>query len=109
MGFQYRGEKLAIIETFKAKYKPVGINNETGLVRIRFIVNCKGETGRYRTIGMNTLYQKKEFDSRIIDQLLNITKNLSGWKVFSDNSKSYDYYQYLIFKIEDGNIKEILP
>jgi len=108
-GVQYKGEKLAIIEAFEANYKPVQGEKETGLIRIRFIVNCKGQTGRFRIIGMDTNYQKKDFDSRITNQLLSITKNLSGWKTMPDDLVPYDYYQYLIFKMENGQIKEILP
>lgn len=108
-GVQYDGEKLAIIESFKENYKPIKLKSETGLIRIRFIVNCKGETGRFRILSMDSLYKKKEFDKKIIDQLLNITKKLAGWKILSERSKPHDYYQYLIFKIENGDIKEILP
>ena len=108
-GLQYEGEKLAIIETFKSEYKPIQSEKETGLIRIRFIVNCKGQSGRFRTICMNNDYQKKDFDNRIINQLLTITKKLSGWRIMPDNSKPHDYYQYLIFKMESGQIKEILP
>lgn len=108
-GVQYDGEKLAIIESFKENYKPIKLMGETGLIRIRFIVNCKRETGRFRILSMDSSYQKKEFDKKITDQLLSITKKLAGWKILSDRSKPHDYYQYLIFKIENGDIKEILP
>ena len=108
-GLKYEGEKLAIIEKIEANYKPIQNEKETGLIRIRFIVNCRGQTGRFRVIGMNKDYQEKEFDSAIVNQLLSITKQMSGWKILPDTSKPHDYYQYLIFKMESGHIKEILP
>ena len=63
---------------------------------------------------MDENYQEKVFDQSITNQLLEITKNLKGWipKNFTSKTNevfSYDYYQYLIFKMKDGQISEILP
>ena len=110
----YEGDKSVIEKEFKEKYKPENVKKESGLIRIRFIVNCKGETDRFRILGMDENYQEKVFDKSIIDQLLQISKNLKGWipkKITSKTNEvfSYDYYQYLIFKIKDGQITETLP
>ena len=107
-GLQYEGEKKAIVEEFSNKYKPVA-SDDSGLVRIRFIVNCKGETDRFRMIAMNNEFEEKKFDARITHQLLSITKELSGWKILPGEEDAKDYYQYLIFKIESGKITEIMP
>ncbi|SFT52983.1 hypothetical protein SAMN04489724_1171 [Algoriphagus locisalis] len=107
-GFQYEGEKLAMVQEFKNSYKPVGVD-DSGLIRIRFLVNCKGESGRFRVIAMDNNYNEMVFDKRITNQLLQITKQLDGWKILPTIEEPLDYYQYLIFKIEEGNILEILP
>lgn len=108
-GLEYEGEKLEIEKVFKEKYKSEKINNETGLIRINFIVNCKGKTDRFRLISMDEKYTEKVFLKSITDQLLNITKTLNGWKSKKIREKEIDYYQYLIFKIENGQLKEIVP
>jgi hypothetical protein len=108
-GVEYTGEKLAIENEFKTKYKPISIQGETGLVRIRFVVNCKGETDRFRLISMDTEYNPKAFDKSITDQLTEITKSLKGWKPKFYEEMPIDYYQYLIFKLRDGHITHILP
>ena len=107
-GLQYDGEKKSINDDFKLKYKPVE-SEDSGLVRVRFIVNCKGKTDRFRIIGMDNNFIEKEFDALIIDQLIGITKELKGWKILPNSEQAQDYYQYLIFKIDKGNIIEILP
>lgn len=104
-GFQYKGEKIELENTFFNIYKNQNLMNETGLIRIQFIVNCDGETDRFRIISMDSDYNKKIFNEKIISQLLFITKNLKGW-IPKENK---DYYQYLIFKIKEGNLIEILP
>lgn len=108
-GMEYEGEKSAIEMVFMKNYKSEKIDNESGLIRINFVVNCKGKTDRFRLISMDENYNEKMFLKSITDQLLIITKSLNGWKAKKYQEKDIDYYQYLIFKIENGQLKEILP
>lgn len=108
-GLLYQGEKLAIEKEFAEKYKSEIIKNETGLIRINFVVNCKGKIDRFRLLSMGENYKEKAFVNSITEQLMSITKNLKGWKGKKYNENEIDYYQYLIFKIENGQLKEILP
>ncbi len=108
-GLEFEGEKIAIDHFFFKNYNPENTPKETGLIRIRFIVNCKGESGRFRILGMDPDYHEKTFDASITNQLLDICKNLKGWKTKTMHGHIVDYYQYLIFKIENGQLKEILP
>lgn len=105
----YDGDKLAIEKVFQELYNPKNVKHESGLVRIRFIVNCLGETERFRLMASDENYQEKSFDESITSQLLEITKNLKGWKPMTYNNAKMNYYQYLVFKIKDGQIQEILP
>lgn len=108
-GLEYQGDKPAIVEEFRKAYVPPINSEEDGLIRIRFIVNCKGEVGRLRLISMDKHYNEKEFPKNITSQLLQITNGLKGWKPKELKGELRDYYQYLIFKIKKGNIIKILP
>lgn len=108
-GYLYDGEKLAIEEEFQKKYNQTIVKKENAWVRIRFIVNCLGRTDRFRLLTANYNYEPIEIDKNITSQLLEITKNLSGWIPKKIKEQKIDYYQYLIFKIKDGKIDEILP
>lgn len=105
----YLNEKYDVQKVFETNYNPKIAKKETGLLRIRFIVNCQGKSGRYRMLGMNENYKEIKFDESITNQILSITKNLINWKPFITDSSRRDYYMYLIFKIEKGKIIEILP
>ena len=72
-------------------------------------MNCKGETDRFRILEMDENYKEKKFNEKITNQLLQISKNLSGWNPKIIQNRNVDYYQYLIFKIKDGNLIEIMP
>jgi hypothetical protein len=108
-GPAYSGEKSKVLSTFKSKFQPIPGKNQSGQIRIRFVVNCKGDAGRFRVLQSGYDYQEKEFDKAIISQLLNITKGVENWEVFKINEVPVDYYMYLIFKITDGQLTEILP
>lgn len=107
-GLQYEGHKPALVDIIKKKYRAVEVN-ESGWVRIRFVVNCNSRTGRFRITEADENYIERSFDQRITNQLINITKSLDGWKPLPSFDDPRDYYQYLLFKIENGDIIEIMP
>jgi hypothetical protein len=105
----YKGEKRGLENAIKNKYQMENSEGEDGYLTIRFIVNCKGKTGRYRIEEMDFAYKPKKFDRKISSQLLGIVKNLNEWTPRKDKNTVYDFYQYLTFKINDGQIVKILP
>ncbi|RSK39662.1 hypothetical protein [Mangrovimonas spongiae] len=105
----YKGEKSSILDLFKSQYKPFIDNKQNGYIRLRFIINCKGEAGRFRVLQSDYNYQEKTFDNRIVNQLLTITKNIEKWEILHRDDISVDYYMYLIFKIKEGQLIDILP
>lgn len=107
-GIQYIGEKAKIITEFQDKFKAVN-QEENGYITIRFIVNCKGNTGRFRVTGMDKNYTEKNFSKELTNQLLAITRELDGWKPGDYDGRKFDYYQYLTFKINQGKIERIMP
>lgn len=105
----YIEEKPKLINTFKTKYKPVSGKNQNGLIRIRFIVNCEGQAGRFRILQADTNFKETQFNRKIITQLTTITKEIENWVILYEDQQAVDYYYYLIFRITDGQITEILP
>jgi len=107
--FEYLGGKPKLVKEILSNYNSVNIAQESGLIRIRFLVNCEGKANRFRLLGMDTNYQEKIFDKSITNQLLDIVKRLDGWVIQYYKETPRDYYQYLLFKIENGKIIKILP
>jgi hypothetical protein len=101
--------KLHFERYIRASYEVPKSSEESGLLRIRFTVNCHGESGRFRLLGMNENYEEVSFSSNIVDQLLNLTKSYKEWRVLSYNGMESDYYFYITFKIKNGQLKEVLP
>lgn len=105
----YSGEKSSILNTFESKYKALSNNDQNGFIRIRFIVNCEGKTGRFRVLQSDDNFREIKFDESIVTQLVDITKGIENWQIFYRRDTPVDYYMYLIFKIKDGQLTEILP
>ncbi|WP_378179378.1 hypothetical protein [Chryseobacterium zhengzhouense] len=107
-GFQYKGEKLAIIEKLN-KSNILSDKNSNGYITVKFLVNCQGKTGLFRVQQINNDYQEVDLDNQLKDKLLTFTKSLDGWMSKEIDGKKIDYYQYVTYKIVDGKISEILP
>ena len=105
----YKGKKRALEEAITEQYVFPVSESESGYVTIRFVVNCRGQSGRFRVEKMDFNYQPKNFNPELVQQLLDITRNLNGWIPVSREGKTYDFYQYLTFKIRNGQIEKILP
>ena len=108
-------DKRIIRQHFVDKFK--GIENgddQNGAIIIRFIVNCEGETDRFRIFQIDTEMKETQFNEALTDQLLTLTRELKGWKPgefqkIRDREGKFAFYQYLTFKIRSGEIVDILP
>lgn len=105
----YKGEKRGLEAEILNAYSYNQNPNENGFITIRFLINCKGESGRFRMEQMDSNYQPKEFDTEITQQLMAIVIALNSWIPRSNGEQTFDFYQYLTFKIQNGQITKILP
>lgn len=77
---------------------------EDGHIVIRFLVNCKGETGRFRTEQLNLNYKVKAFSPHIAQQLLGHLEGISEWWL----PEKMDGYGFVTFKIKDGQLVDVI-
>lgn len=101
--------KLHFENHIRTSYNTPENSKESGLLRIRFTVNCHGKSGRFRLLAMNDTYEEIRFSDTISDQLLQLTKDYEDWRALEYKGMHSDYYFYVTFKIKEGRIIEILP
>lgn len=83
--------------------------SDSGYLNFRFIVNCKGEAGAY-VIHENDLdLNPKQFDPDLVQQLFEITTSFKQWHPNYMRGANRDSYMYISYRIENGEITEILP
>lgn len=81
---------------------------ESGLLTYRFVVNCKGEIGRFRLKATNEDLQKIEVNSKNIQEIEKELRDLKNWNPARNKSGyTYDSYYILNFKIENDKIVDI--
>jgi hypothetical protein len=107
----FKDHKREIVNYFVNNYR-AGLDttaNQTGYLTIRFIINCAGETGRFRLYQLDSAYQTFRFNGAVPDQLLKLTRQWKGWQPAKYKNKVYDSYQYITFTLKRGRIVCITP
>lgn len=98
----------SIRKTFEQLYKPVVVNGQSGLIQVRFAVNCNGEAGMFNVKGFDENYQSRTFDQQITEQLVAICRHnlLPDWR--RDGVPNHvDTAVLLNFQLRDGVITNI--
>lgn len=95
------------------QYQSVQQAGQSGLIWVRFVVNCEGEPGPFELTGFDDDYCPKLFDSRITNQLRDICQNRVGTDPALRQSQpadpSHDVSVAITFRLKDGRIIDILP
>lgn len=83
--------------------------SDSGYLNIRFVINCKGKAGRY-VIHENDLdLNPRKFSEDLKTQLFKLTTQLKSWNPNIINGEKRDSYMYISYRIENGEITEIIP
>lgn len=88
------------------------VNNgysDSGYLNIRFIVNCKGEVGRFVIHENNLDLEPQTFNKDLKNQLFKLTSEAKGWKPIFLHDENRDQFMYVSYRIEHGEITEIIP
>lgn len=104
----FKGGKYQFRKTISAKYANNGYT-DSGFLNLRFLLNCKGEVGNVEINELNTEYEKTDLNDELVNQLVNLSIAKENWIPKEIEGKAYDSYMYLIFKIKNGEVLEILP
>ena len=81
----------------------------TGLLTIRFVINCRGEIGRIRSFAIDSKYKTIVLNQTQVNLISDHIKQMPNWKQEEHDGKKYDSYKMISFKIKNGIIIEILP
>lgn len=103
------GGKRALWATINSKVDKSKLGKENGFLTFRFVVNCQGEIGWFVTEEADFNYQKKQFAEETVQHLYEIVSQLDQWNPCVVRGENRDAYTYLTFKIDRGDIIELLP
>lgn len=80
---------------------------DNGYLSLRFIINPKGEIILNETIEINLDLERHDLDNVLVDKIKNLSFEPDNWHPFLDTD--HNYYMHLTYRIENGNITEIIP
>lgn len=107
-------EQYTLNQLVRTYYRPISRPGQSGLVRVQFVINCKGERGLFEIAGFGDDYCPRTFDTQITDQLVRICREhvpaeLSGYATDLPYSQPLDSAISLTFRLKDGQLTDILP
>jgi hypothetical protein len=109
----YYGNFRAIKKYYAQSYeteKFLKLDNNSGIVRIQFVVNCKGQSGNFVIESCDYNYKICTINPLIVNSLLELTKSLNGWiPAINEEGESQNSHKFFAFKIVKGVIEDILP
>ena len=104
----YAGNKKQFRDFILKNYKNENYTDSRYL-NFRFLVTCEGNSGWFETIQVDTAYAETQFSKELTSQLLELTAMPQNWNIISFDDGPVDYYMYVSYKLENGEIAEILP
>ena len=111
----YTGGTQALRQHFLRAALPRSTEAQAGYITIRFLVNCHGETDRFRVNQIDAAYRPTRFSPALVAALLGRAKGLHSWLPgkFSGpgahHGEAMDSYYYLLLKISHGRVVDVLP
>jgi hypothetical protein len=99
---------ITVAREIRSKFisKP-GWEGESGIIRIRFIVNCNGVADRFRALTLDLALKEKPFSNDLTEHLIQIAKEVQ-WPVRRARQQTVDYYHYFSVRIVDGRLNDVL-
>ena len=80
-----------------------------GYVIVRFVINCQGQTDRYRTKFMSLNYtDENSVNAELQKKIIQLTRNMGNWTSGKYDGKTYDCYQHLKFLFKNSQLVDIL-
>ena len=106
--YAYAKNKKHFRETIMSEYNSEEFQ-DSGYLNFRFLVNCQGRAGWFEINEMDLNLAKTNLNDELVGRLLELTANEKHWNTLTIKGESKNYYMYILYRIENGKITEILP
>ncbi len=104
----YAGGRLELRRILRETLRQLPVSGtDSGYLTLRFVVNFKGETDRFRMSALNFNYQPLEFAPELVAQVLHACQQLRDWVPGQINGQTKDSYFYITFVVRDGRVQDI--
>lgn len=102
----FAGDKASFVHQIKSEFNTNDFG-DNGILNLRFIISCKGDVGDVETNELDFDFNKKNLSKGLVDRLKKLSFKKENWNY--EQKENTDYYMYLIYRIENGKVVEVLP
>ncbi len=109
VSLNYEGGRKRIEEICKEKVN--GRENPyafSGYILVRFLVNCKGQSDRFRIETLDDGFEKKACPDALILRVEKAVRSLDAWTITKPENEGKDHSKYLNFKMINGRVDAII-
>ena len=103
----YNGGKYQFRKFIESNF-PKKNYSDNGLLNFRFLIDCNGNIGDIETNQLNFDFEPIELNQDLVDELYQLSFRAENWNSLSIDEPR-DIYMYLIYRIENGKVVEIIP
>lgn len=103
----YKGGKPEFRKLIESNFSK-GKYQDNGFLNFRFIIDCNGNIGDIETNELDNDFNYTEFSPELVKELYQLSFKKENWSLLKAEEPR-DMYMYLIYKIEDGEVVEIIP
>lgn len=106
---EFKGGKGRLKKLLDEKLDKSVLTDQSGYLTFRFVINCKGQAGWFITEEADFNFQRNQFSKLCKNALFDLLRSEQEWTPLTIDDDPRDAYTYITFKIENGEIIEILP
>ncbi|MEO0732963.1 MAG: hypothetical protein AAFZ52_09015 [Bacteroidota bacterium] len=79
-----------------------------GYVIVRFLVNCQGQTGRYRVQALHPDFSPATAPATLLPHLTDLIRRLNNWTKSPEYGRQAEYAKYINLQFTDGKLQYVL-
>lgn len=105
------GEGMPSIKKYISSYQKEleALCKNDGYVIVRFVINCQGQTDRYRTRFMLLNYtEANTINADLQKKIIQLLRNMGNWTPGKYDGKNYDCYQHIKFLFKNSQLVDVL-
>ncbi len=82
--------------------------SDNGYLNLRFLIDCEGDLGDLEVNELNTDLELTDLSDELVNDLVALAMRPENWASLK-KKEPRDMYMYLLFKLENGKVVEIIP
>ncbi|MBX2814618.1 MAG: hypothetical protein KTR24_01415 [Saprospiraceae bacterium] len=106
---QYAAGRNTLRSDIVSRFSPQSAYESfNGYIVIRFLANCKGQTGRYRAASLHLDFSPAQAPSNLEQHAKEVVMGLNNWSRATETNANAEYSKFINLKIKNGKIDHVV-